>query len=533
MRKRANSGIRILVCYVMMLVLMFVSVMRLFIINGQGYEQTRLISNGYSIKISTLRGTVFDCNMRPITNAKKKIIAAVLPTPRAITAISSVVDGDKLEAVLSTLKQGKPAIVEVDEYIQCSGIECIEVYEHVSSDTPAPQLIGYADATGHGVCGIEGAFDEELYSDLAVSAVFSTDGLGNFLEGESVSFTNDTTVVSSGVALTIDSDIQRAVLSAMEGIQCGAAVVTEIGTGKIRAMVSVPEYDLTQISAYLDDENSPMLNRALAAYNVGSAFKPCVAAATLESGENLSFNTECTGSTEIDGHVFNCHKAEGHGRVDIKGALSQSCNTFFYQLSVLTGADAIYNMASSLCYGRSLDIGRLRTDSGNITSISVLRSSNKALANLAIGQGELLLSPVSILTLYEAIANKGIYYSPTIVEGTVANGMLTPNEKTAPTRVMSADTAEKLRKYLIDVVENGTGLQAKPSKCTAAGKTATAETGWKKDGRLIQNSWFCGFFPAHQPKYAVAVVVEDSRDNQSTGAPVFKRIADKLSVYLS
>ena len=96
---------------------------------------------------------------------------------------------------------------------------------------------------------------------------------------------------------------------------------------------------------------------------------------------------------------------------------------------------------------------------------------------------------------------------------------------------MSEQTADKLKQYLCNVLNEGTGTAAKPQYVLAAGKTATAETGWRKNGRLIQNSWFCGFFPAETPKYVVAVLIEDEALNGSSGAPYFKKIADKIALF--
>ena len=277
----------------------------------------------------------------------------------------------------------------------------------------------------------------------------------------------------------------------------------------------------------MEKENSPLVNRAISSYNVGSAFKPCVAAAMLENGTE-NYSIYCSGSAEIDSHKFSCHKKTGHGWVNLCEALTQSCNVFFYNISNILGADNVYNAASIFGFGKEIDLGGIKTAAGSITERQRLSSSSTALANLSIGQGELLLSPVSIIPLYEAIANGGVYYMPTIIEGTVNKGVLSEKKQSVPTYAFSKNTAEILRKHLINVVENGTGKAANPTLCTAGGKTATAETGWRKNGQLIQNSWFCGFFPADNPKYVVAVLIEDEKANGTAGAPIFKKIADEI-----
>ena len=169
------------------------------------------------------------------------------------------------------------------------------------------------------------------------------------------------------------------------------------------------------------------------------------------------------------------------------------------------------------------------TQQGVIPKMNTL-SNQGALANLSIGQGDLLLSPVSMLTLYLSIAGDGSYYLPSIVEKTVKDGVENTYDKGNPTRVMNADTAEKLREYLKTVIMDGTGSEAAPTITTAAGKTATAQTGrYYDDGSEITNSWFCGFFPAENPRYVV-VVMSDNRLNVST-ASLFAEIADKITDY--
>ena len=132
-----------------------------------------------------------------------------------------------------------------------------------------------------------------------------------------------------------------------------------------------------------------------------------------------------------------------------------------------------------------------------------------------------------MLTLYLAIAGDGSYYLPSVIEKTVKDGRENYYDIGNPTRVMSAQTATTLRQYLETVVTEGTGTEASPVSCTAAGKTATAQTGrYYDNGEEITNSWFCGFFPAQNPKY-VTIVMSDSRSTVST-ASVFAKIADEI-----
>lgn len=519
---------RTVICFLIIISLFFSCILRVAVISASDYSEVQKEQSGYRLSAGKLRGTVYDRNMVPLTNSEKKIIASVSPTPRAVTAISSVLSGEELENVLERLKSGKPVLCEVPETIDCDGIACTYVYEHNSAETPAIHLIGYTDSDLHGVSGIEKAYDGILYSDSEAAFVYTSDGQGKILEGIAPEIENDSSVTAGGVVTTLDINIQLIAEEATEAIERGAVIIADAETAEIRAAVSRPWFDCTDISSYLDAENSPLLNRALAAYNVGSVFKPCVAAAGIESG-NAGFTYTCTGSCEIIDRFFKCHKLDGHGLMNLKTGLANSCNTFFYNFAFLIGGEKIYNTASSLNFGKSFEIcSGISTARGSLPAPDTLLNIAH-LANFSIGQGELLLSPVSMLTLYCAIAYDGSYRLPSAVSGTYTDGKFTPYKTAARTRVMSEETAALLREYLKAVIEEGTGTSAKPKNVSAAGKTATAQTGQYENGAEICEGWFCGFFPAENPQYTVIIFSEDITAQSLSCGEIFAEIADKTA----
>lgn len=519
---------RSVLCFALITVLMLSSVLRVAVVATADYGTFLSNQTLYRIPISNLRGTVYDCNMVPITNTATDNIAAILPTSQAVTSIKSELFDDlQLDSVIETLNNGKPTICEVDGDLNCEGIATTRIYRHNPEYLYACHLIGYTDKSGHGVTGIELAYDDLLYSGKTASAVFTVNGAGNVLKGVKPYFENDLSVINSGVVTTIDLNIQIALESAISAFESGCAVVAEAKTGKIRGYAAVPTFDINDFSKSVNDKNSPFLNRPLCAYSVGSVFKPCVAAAAIENGLG---NTDfvCEGSLKIVDRVFKCHNRSGHGAVDLCGALAQSCNCYFYNLSIQLGGEKICRTASTLNFGSKIKIAdNMYTSTGSLPEIDA-DLSDGAVANLGIGQGELLLSPVSVLTLYSAIAGDGSYYLPSVVEKTIKDGKESIYDIGNPTRVMSKQTAEKLREYLKTVITDGTGTSAAPENCTAAGKTATAQTGrYYDDGQEITNSWFCGFFPAEDPQY-VAVIMCDGKTSIST-ASVFAQIADRIT----
>ena len=512
----------------LIMVLFLYGILRVTVIALTDYSAVLENQNFIKLKIGDLRGTVFDCNMIPITNNSKRIIAAVLPTERAKTALKNTLEGEKLDEVLLTLEKGKPILCEVPEFINCDGIVCTENYK-TEDDIPAIHTIGYTDNENSGVTGLQKAYDSYLKSDSESYVLYECNGKGELLLGAEPIVRNNTSVIAGGIVSTIDINIQNIAELATKELKYGAVVVTEAENSKIRAIVSRPDFNISDIENCLTREDSPLLNRAISAYNVGSVFKPCVAIAGIEKGiKDLKFN--CSGSTEIIDRFFKCHKIEGHGLVDLKESLAFSCNTFFYNYAFKIGAGEILKKASELQFGRALNLcENIKTAKGNLPKVEKI-TNNAQLANLSIGQGELLLSPISITTLYTAIATDGKYYIPSLIEGILENGKLKEYDIGKPTRVMEKSTADILKEYLVSVVEEGTGVDAKPQHTTAAGKTATAQTGKFVDGLEINAGWFCGFFPREKPKYVVSVFSEDTKTQEKTCAQIFAEIADNVSV---
>ncbi len=515
------------ICFFIILSLFFTCVLRVAVIANSGYAEVQKSQSSLKIKIQNNRGTIFDHNKYPITNNNKKIIACVSPTPRAITAISTVLKGETLNSVLESLKSGKPVTCEVPNKIDCEGIICTEIYE-TSKTIPAIHTIGYRDNENNGISGLEKAYNDILTFDQPVIVRYACDSKGRILSGIQPEIVNQVSPYSNGVVTTIDINIQNITDKAAENLKLGAIVVAEVNSSKIRAITSVPTFTTNTLSSLLSSEDSPLYNRALGAYNVGSAFKPCVAAAGIEIGKN-NFCYTCTGSFEIIDRVFKCHEKTGHGYTDLNHAIAYSCNTYFYNFSFLLGNNQLLNFATNLNFGRSIKLCE-----GLVTAKGTLPTKEKLeniahLANFSIGQGDFTASPVSLLPLYCAIANGGKYYLPSVVESTIQNGKETKYDIGSPTKVMSNSTAEKLKTALSLVISEGTGVLANPKTVTAAGKTATAQTGKYKNGNEIKSSWFCGFFPLEAPEYVIIVFCEDQSKQTKTCAEIFAGIADEIN----
>lgn len=495
-------------------------------------ETAGISNSGLLLETASVRGTVYDCNMNPLTNAGYSFTAIAKPTQKAASVLEKELDEAEFEAVKERILSGKPVTVGVSSK-ECGNSD-IKVISTPERYLPlACHIIGYTDYSGKGVSGAEKAFDTVLSAaEKRYYARVETDAHGRVFLGEEIE-ANDVYAPVSGVMLTIDRDIQQIVEDALDssGSKCAAAVVIDVNTGAIRACVSRPYFDQCDIASALDNPDSPLINRAFLPFSVGSVFKPVVAAAALENGIGTGFSYECTGSVTVNGVTFNCHKHEGHGKLDMKQAVANSCNTYFIALAQQVGAEKIVETASAFSFGQeTVFADGMKSSSGNLPSAEEI-DSLAALANISFGQGALTATPVQICAMYAAIANGGIYVEPYLAEGTVAgNGTV---EKfvsdRAGERIISQRTANILKEFLIAVVEEGSGSRAKSETVICGGKTATAQTGRTENEEEIFNAWFAGFFPADRPRYAVVILKENGGEGALSCAPVFRIIAENIS----
>lgn len=201
----------------------------------------------------------------------------------------------------------------------------------------------------------------------------------------------------------------------------------EVESADIVAMTSRPTYDPYNIAAYLDDENGAMRNKAFASFSSGSSFKIVVTAAALESGIEFEDEYECTGFYDAGSNIISCGETDGHGKINLEQAFASSCNTYFCNLAQQVGPERILAMAKKFGFGASTSFWEgYETEAGNLPDLQDL-SAPAALANFAIGQGVLQVTPVQIMNMSSVIANDGILKSPNLIYGFAdENGEVSP-----------------------------------------------------------------------------------------------------------
>lgn len=495
--------------------------------------QTADTHGRYSLKIESSRGTIYDCNLNPIVNNDVKYVAAVSPQANPaeqLRALSShVSDISVLEA---GLKKRLPFTIMVDTpNIDATGVSVFTTHARYAQNAIAPHITGYIDSSGNGVTGIEKAYDDVLkkYSST-ITETFVVDAKRRALAGVDAK-TTSTGNSNGGVVLTLDSQIQRAAqTAAYKYLKSGCVIVMNVKNGDILASVSEPEYSPLNVSAALKSSDSPLLNRVFSSYNLGSAFKIAVAATALESGIDESFSCTCSGVINVSGRDFHCEKTTGHGSENMSAAFANSCNPYFITIGLKTGGEKILEMAQRLGFGKQTVFAPgLSSDAGTLPTKQQL-TSPASVANLSMGQGELMVTPVQVACMVSAVANGGYLPTARLVKG-IYDGekMVTEYPNAVPDRVLSEEIAKVVSNFMVKTVNEGTGMPAKPVYGGAGGKTATAETGWLKDGKAINQAWFAGFYPSDSPKYAVVVMCENGKAGGTDAGPVFKYIADSLA----
>ena len=351
------------------------------------------------------------------------------------------------------------------------------------------------------------------------------------------------------VVTTLDVHLQELAEKALEAkAKRGAIVIMEPNTGDILAMASWPTYNpntfVPQISAekfkaLQDDPDIPLLPRAFrSSYPPGSTFKVAVGIAALESGAVHSddeFN--CVPAITIGNVTFHNWKKTDRGALNFVEAMTESCDTWFYQVGIKTGAEPIIEWAQRLGFGAKTGIPLRGEVDGRVPNDQFMKAThgrkllNGDIANISIGQGDTQATPLQMAQAMAIVGNGGTFYQTRLVQQvqTVDNEIVTAFQvREKKTLGASAETMAELRKAMIDVVNGpgGTAHQASLDSVSVAGKTGTAQWGPKNKERTA--AWFAGFVPAEKPQLAFAAVYEGDVGSKahggSTAAPMIAMI---------
>ena len=500
--------------------------------SNTGYAARAAGQSAVTLRLPARRGNFYDCDGLPLTGLDETWYALCLPGESSYVRLYDTATAAGQAELYQRRNAASPFLLEVTQDVASLGVYTYPAARRYCAVPLCQHLIGYLDGEGRGVSGLEAALDEVLAGSGGQDTVTCTvTGQGRLVEGTGPVYT-PAAFDGAGVQLTISRPIQRAAEAvAAETMTSGCILVLDVDTAQVRASVSLPGYDPDNIAASLDEAGSPLLDRTLAAYAVGSVFKPVLAAAALEAGLD-GLTVECPGYTVVDGQVFRCASGTAHGTVDLAAALEKSCNGYFIRLGQELGAETVLEAARRLGFGQRVRVaGTLQGAAGVLPEAESLTPAGQ-LANFSFGQGQLLATPLQVAAMMNAIAAGGVYRAPSFLLRTLDEATGETQESAslpAARQVFLASTAQRLQKLLAGVVAEGTGREAAPLYGDAAGKTGTAQTGqFTASGEEKMNLWFAGFCPAGDPQYTVVVLQDGQTQPAHSSAAVFAQVCEAL-----
>ncbi len=519
------------------------------IFKGQEYAISSSAQRISNLEFERPRGNILDRNFISFTNREPKVILVVKPLylrnkDDDIKKLSEIL-GENFNMIRRKIYSFQtPMLFEIDEDkkeaitdMKLAGISTIYSLKRYNEDTLAKHILGYLNKIDQvGQAGLENFYQEVLETDNKKTIGVVTDARNNLVEGLGYRvFDSEEQSSNLNIKLTIDYHIQKIVENSMkEKNLTGAIIIEDILNGDIVAIASKPDFNPNKVEEYLYSNNKALFNRAVASYNLGSIFKIIVAAKALENNIELGDEYYCSGKIDVGENEFKCHtyNTGGHGKINFEQAFAQSCNTYFINLGLKVGYQDIIEMASRFGIGEKTGIVNqgILESAGNLPSVNSYYSTGD-IANISIGQGGIMVTPLQAVNFAAIIANGGIRNSMNIVDSIVdkEGNIIRSLKVNKGERIISKEIADKIKSMMVETVNTGTGKLANiDSYGGAGGKTGSAETGQFIGDKKIVHAWFVGFFPIRQPKYAVCVFVENGQTGGGAAAPFFSTIAEKI-----
>jgi penicillin-binding protein 2 len=425
------------------------------------------------------------------------------------------------------------------------------VSEVSESQLERPEFSGIDAGSIVGQAGVE-----QAYNRLLMGQEGNREVVVNSVGREIEEVGKQPPVEGRRLQLTIDGDLQKAAEEAFHHYGYnGAAIFLDPRNGEVLALTSLPAFDPNAFATGIDrttwnalntDQLHPLQNRALQGrYSPGSLFKVAVATAGLEEGViTPDFKVNCTGGATFYGRFFHCWKREGHGVVDLRHALEQSCNVYFYTVGNMLGVDKIHKWATALGLGEKVGIDLPNEVQGLVPSTEWKRERyhEKWYAgetiSVSIGQGQVSVTPLSLAVMAMTVANGGTRYTPHVLKAINEGHGWQPVEPPPPRAHidMTPEAVSAIRDGLWLVVNGGgTGGGARIPGRDVAGKTGTAQVislegaraaAGKTDKDLRDHGWFMFFAPRDHPQIAGVVFVEHGGHGGTYGAPIAKYVLE-------
>jgi len=563
------------------------------IAQGEKYKEWSETNRIRQIPIIAERGIIFDRNQKPLVENIPDFYLAINPNdlPKdlsekmdIIQEISKIIDvpPENIEEQLSLFSSYNYKTIPIKTnitYDQAIKLEilnntypAIQVEAGIGRKYQIPQSLshvigflrkagtddlknnpGYLPTDDIGKDGIEYQYEKILRGTYGKKQI-EVDATGH----QTAILAQESPVAGNNIILSIDADLQAKSEEVLKkhmkasGTSRGVIIISDVNTGEILTMINEPDFDNNIFSGGLSygdygklisNPDKPMINRAISGiYPSGSTVKPIIAAAALEEGiikESTSFLS--TGGIRVNDWFFPDWKAGGHGTTNVRKALAESVNTFFYIIGgglldstfknfSLTGlgVEKIVEYAKKFGLANKLGIDLPGEGTGFLPSKEWKEKTKNEVwyigdtYHLAIGQGDLTVTPLQVNAWTSFFANGGKLYKPHILK-TIMNENDTVNTiepQILNENIISPENINIVRQGLRDGVTYGSSRALSTLNFTVAGKTGTAQWGTNKK----DHAWFTGFAPFEKPEIAITVLVEEAGEGSSISVPIAKEI---------
>ena len=491
--------------------------------NGQKLAATIMADSVYVDPSNVEDRTKVSSNLSSILGVKRQKITGALSNQGSFRWIARQISPVRTERIRTLKLKGVHLVQEPRRFYPHRELAC--------------HLLGFAGLDSTGLDGLESKYDEYL-KGVPKKVVWGRDARGRkiYLSDDSGSAVDDR---SCSLFLTIDSKIQYIVESQLKkaiedtGAKGGTVIVMDPGTGEVLAMANEPLFNPNEFSIYPADARR---NRAVTdCFDPGSVFKPFVAAAALEEGlvtETDIFDCE-NGSYTVGNRVIHDAQNEKFQELNLPDIIKHSSNIGSVKIAEKLGKEKFYHYITMFGFGSKTGIDLPGESRG------ILRNSKDwtdvDFATIAFGQG-VSVTAIQLVTAMSAIANDGVLMKPHVVRCMVdkKGSVVKEIEPVAVRRVISPETSHRITSILTDVVEEGTGGNARIVNLSVAGKTGTSQKFDFDLGRYSAKkveASFIGFFPAEDPQMVILVMLDEPKIHRWGGAaaaPVFKEVSEQI-----
>ena len=572
-QQRKSRQYFLTIAVVFFFLMLFSGFFRIQVAGSEKYYEISLDNSVRQLTQNPVRGTIRDVNGRILVDDRPSFFVSVIPrqlTNSTIELLAQIISEDPgfIREKISGRGTFRPVIIKKDlEYAVIAELEErrldlpgvlveIESKRYYPDGVFSPHIFGYvgevdkneASLNKHleageliGKKGLEREYDTSL---RGTKGVFFTrvDAEGRDL-GMIDPGRNIDPIPGLDLYLTIDYNFQQFAESLMVDKR-GAIVALDPRNGRVITFVSKPDYDPRLLSGKISEEvwsklqgdtAHPLYSRGVqSVYPPGSTFKLVAAIAALqEKIITEKWTASCPGYFKLGRKTIHCWNEKGHGKINIREAIKGSCNVFFYQLGLKIGIDIWAKYSRLFLFGQRTNIDLPMENSGLVPTYNYYVKkygengwTRGNLANLAIGQGELLTTPLQMAHFAMLLANKGVVHRPHIAH--YLHNKETGERLFFPTETdyihgISDEVYSFIREAMHQVVSRGTGWRGSVPGIEVAGKTGTSQNPHGED-----HAWFIAFAPYEDPVIAIAVIVENGGSGGAVAAPIAGKCMEKF-----